>query len=75
MKRYLLFTGMSFYAGGGWIDFRGDYDTVEEAVTAAATRSAINDDVWYHIVDATTRKVVKYIDGCYCGLVPDELKA
>jgi hypothetical protein len=35
MKRYLLFFGDIYYANGGMDDFRGDFDTVEEAIAFA----------------------------------------
>ena len=31
MKRYLLFGGHVYYPRGGWRDFIGSFDTVEEA--------------------------------------------
>ena len=35
MKRYLLFFGDIYYANGGMDDFRGDFDSVEEAIAFA----------------------------------------
>jgi hypothetical protein len=29
--KYLLFAGHTYYPSGGWYDYRGTYDTVEEA--------------------------------------------
>jgi hypothetical protein len=49
MKRYLLFCGESYYPVGGWDDFVGDFDTVEEAKSATAKASD-----WAHIVDTDT---------------------
>jgi len=31
MKRYLLFTGDFHYPDGGMDDFRGDFDSIDEA--------------------------------------------
>lgn len=31
MKRFLVFTFDDCYPGGGWNDYRGDFDTIEEA--------------------------------------------
>jgi hypothetical protein len=31
MKRYAVFTFENYYPGGGWNDFQGAYDSVEEA--------------------------------------------
>lgn len=32
MKRYLLFKGVDYYPSGGWEDFKGDYDSVDEII-------------------------------------------
>ena len=31
MKRFMLFGHDSYYPSGGWNDFEGDFDTIEEA--------------------------------------------
>ena len=31
IKRFLVFAGDFYYPGGGWDDFRGDFETLEEA--------------------------------------------
>jgi hypothetical protein len=51
MKRYLLFTGNQYYPSGGWSDFKGSFDTVEEALIE--TRGD-----WWHIVDSEIGTVV-----------------
>ena len=51
MKRFLIFAGDLHYPTGGWYDFEGDFDTLEDAKTALLN---INCD-WWHIVD-TVRK-------------------
>lgn len=48
MKRYLLFAFYEHYPAGGFNDFRGDFDTVEE-VHAAFVASSCDD---LHIVDS-----------------------
>lgn len=53
MKRYLLFAGYGYYPSGGWDDWIGDFDTVEEA-QAAERRGD-----WYHIIDTETKEEVK----------------
>lgn len=35
-KRFLVFTGPCYYAGGGWKDFSGSADTLEEAMRIVA---------------------------------------
>lgn len=57
MKRYLLFSGDNYYPGGGWEDFRGDFDTVEAAKAAKLDQHKHDD--WYHIVDIETGTEVR----------------
>jgi len=54
---FFVFTGMEYYPHGGWEDFRGSASTIEEARSLAETKSGGSDD-WYHIVDASSLKVV-----------------
>lgn len=43
---YLLFSGDYYYPEGGYLDFTGLFDTLEEAQAAATT----SPDHWYQIV-------------------------
>lgn len=54
MKRFLIFSYDQYYPGGGWGDFKGAADTIEEARTVAAT---LKDD-FIEIVDLETLKEV-----------------
>lgn len=59
MKRYALFVGETYYPAGGWNDFVGFFDTLEEAKTMAVEPE--NDAVsgwWFNIVDLTTGVIV-----------------
>jgi hypothetical protein len=47
MKRYALFAGDTYYPSGGWYDFRGSFDSFEEALAASKEQ----DYDWYHIVN------------------------
>lgn len=47
MKRYLLFCFDGYYPVGGWNDFRGSYDTLQEAVEKRSFD-------YYHVIDSTT---------------------
>ena len=67
MKRYLVFAGQDYYAGGGWIDFREDFDDLESAETAARTIIVERDLEWWHVVDTSTGEIVKALSGGYCG--------
>ena len=64
-KRYILLVGSNYYPHG-WDDFRGSFDSVEEAKTYA--HSFESDDIlsqdykWAEIIDKETLKVVA---SCY----------
>lgn len=57
MKRYLLFFGETYYPGGGWEDFHGAFDTIEDARNAVKARDSLPD--WHEIVDTRTMSVVE----------------
>ena len=51
-KRFLAFTGENYYPCGGWNDFCGSFDSLDEAKTATRPTGALNDyREWAHIVD------------------------
>jgi len=54
LKRFLLFAGDNYYPRGGWDDFRGSYDSLEEALAAPR-----HNDNWWHVVDSHLGTVVK----------------
>lgn len=58
MKRFLLFSNVTYYPAGGWKDFFGSFDTAAEAFAAAPPPSRSNYD-WSHVVDITTGKIVE----------------
>jgi hypothetical protein len=60
MKQFLLFAGDTYYPGGGWDDFVGDFETVEAARNAAASCRD-----WWQVIDTATMKEVEFlaIDG------------
>jgi hypothetical protein len=81
MNRYLLFSGCSFYANGGWIDWKGSYASLEEATAVAARIITEEDedfsvgvDDWWHVVDVETGKVVAGKQGVYSGFYDDPLE-
>lgn len=53
MKRFLVFSGDQYYPSGGWGDFQGGYDTLEEALASPDYTKAD----WGHIVDAESKAV------------------
>lgn len=56
MKRFLVFRGYDYYPAGGWNDFKGAFDSIEEAHDAA--NLDIRDFEWNHIVDTKTMKEI-----------------
>jgi len=43
MKRFAVFDYPEFYPGGGWNDFEGWYDSLEEALSAHPSASQVVD--------------------------------
>lgn len=48
MKRFILFAGSNYYPSGGWSDFEGSFDDLEEA------RKAGTGNDWHQVVDTQT---------------------
>jgi hypothetical protein len=60
MGPYLVFGGDPSYPNGGWADFKGQFDTVEEARRATQDIEAEGIlDPWYEIVDLDILAVVE----------------
>lgn len=59
MKRYLVFAGEYYYPTGGWDDFVGDYDDLEDA-TAAGKNPGHDGEwhQWWHVIDSETGVMV-----------------
>jgi len=58
MKRFLVFSGQSYYPSGGFQDFDSAHDTFEEA---QAARQALHSQYgWSQIADLTTLSIVEY---------------
>lgn len=53
MPRYLLFGGDQYYPNGGWDDFKGAFETVEDAWHAHEGWD------WWHIVDTVSGEIVE----------------
>jgi len=51
MKRFLLFAGDFYYPNGGWDDFKGDFDSVENAKDWLEGDGGAD---WAHVIDTTT---------------------
>jgi hypothetical protein len=57
MKRFLLFSGDEYYPCGGMNDFKGDYDTLDEAKDALIKIALDGDADWGHIYDTLTKEM------------------
>ena len=52
LKRFLVFSGDYYYPSGGWHDFHGSFDTLEEANGSQPKGE------WAHIFDMDTGEIV-----------------
>lgn len=60
IKRYALFHGDNYYAGGGWYDFVGVFDSVDEAKAGLDPDNTESPSGgWAHIVDLLTMEMVE----------------
>ena len=59
MARYLLFAGSTYYPYGGWEDFIGVFESVEEAKSYFHTHKHDELWEWYHIVEIDSLKLVE----------------
>ena len=70
IKRYLIFQGDNYYPTGGWLDFVGSRETLDDAIIIAQTlqlpRSVSLD--WWFVVDLELGVVVKSSDSDLLGL-------
>jgi hypothetical protein len=56
-KPFILFTGDTYYPGPGWANYRGSFDTLEDALTFALDPMTSSFD-WWQIVDIRLRQIV-----------------
>ena len=56
MKKYMLFEGLHYYPSGGFGDFKGTFDTIEEAISFIAPNE--HDIYWSHIVETESGQKV-----------------
>jgi len=59
IKRFLLFAGNDYYPEGGANDFKGSYDSIEDAVKAHNPKEFEYDGGWANIFDLENEKIVK----------------
>jgi len=65
MKNYLVFFGPYNYPGGGMNDFKGDYDTIEEAKSKVSELYKERDEKpgdhsWHHIYSIKDKRRVDF---------------
>lgn len=64
LKRFLVFMGSEYYPCGGWLDFKGDFASIDEAksfILNGENDWALN---WAQIFDTETRKIVWTESNC-----------
>lgn len=54
---FMLFAGQNFYPGGGWNDFRGNFDTIHEAISGYIALTQTETVQWGHVVSTHTMAV------------------
>ena len=60
MKRFLLFAGFIECPDGGWQDFKGSFDTLEEATSKGEAQHTDDRIEWWHIVDSQVSIIVRH---------------
>lgn len=63
MKKYALFAGERYHPLGGWEDFQGDFDTVQEAKNIILTEAGVKNWTWAHIVNLQDRRYLAIDEG------------
>lgn len=58
MKRYVLFTGDNYYPSGGFYDFNGAYEILEDAKSAGLEFFEKSYSGWWHVLDLELGVVV-----------------
>jgi hypothetical protein len=54
MKTYFIFAGLSYYPAGGWKDFKGQVNSLDEAKDKIIEE--LRDQDWYQVVEYTTKE-------------------
>jgi len=58
IKRFIVFSYYDFEEYGGWGDFRGSFDTIEEATDLVSKEYSLSDVYIVQIVDSETGGIV-----------------
>ena len=66
MNKYLLFAGREYYPQGGWSDFIGHYNDLDQALAASDIYMGDEDnkweDCWWEIIDRDTMSRLEFKD-------------
>ena len=68
MKRFLVFCGEDYYPGGGFQDYVGSADTMNDAMALIIKDKTVNQSEWSDIVDSTTEETILPINYAALGL-------
>lgn len=60
MKQFLVFAGSNFYPNGGWSDYKGDFDSIENALRYLV--KSHSEWEWYQIVNSETKEIIEATD-------------
>ena len=66
---FILFGGDTYYPGGGMADYRGKYETLDNAIIAAKTQEFSNEWTtenlcqWWHVLDLDSWQIVASSEG------------
>lgn len=67
MKRFMLFSGEEYNSRGGMNDFKGSFDTLEDAINKGSyLRSkpkGRGSEDWFHVYDTIEKRIVHTV-GC-----------
>lgn len=66
---YLLFAGDTFYAAGGWHDFRGAFGVLDDAVKEGEILIGQEEGKptwercadWYHVVETVSNQIIHQV--------------
>ena len=69
MQRFVLFAGSNYYPAGGLDDFRGTFDSLDDAKTHLQTMLVTDRFIdWWHVarIDPTdiTKVACGFVEGC-----------
>lgn len=59
MNRFAMFGGVQYYGYGGWNDFIGSFETIDEVVSHWENNECKGRLEWYHCVDLESGKIVR----------------